>query len=193
MRWASFFARTWWRSRLMYLRGDRLEKTMRPLALLILILAIISACMKETTPSAVEALEVKAAVDSLWAGYLTPRIGRTRLPSARSSRRTPRSSSPMRPRCAGGTRSRRCSPRSTPTSIRLDCGSSPTRRGFRARSRFRAGRSRRVFSRRELRRRSTAALCWSRSREATAAGKSDVWPRSPIRRSDAVGEVAPGR
>lgn len=38
-------------------------------ALLLAIVALIPACMKETTPSAVEALEVKTAVDSLWAGY----------------------------------------------------------------------------------------------------------------------------
>ena len=46
--------------------------TLRAPALLLAILAILAlipACTKETTPSAVEALEVKAAVDSLWAGY----------------------------------------------------------------------------------------------------------------------------
>jgi len=42
---------------------------MRSFVLGLLVLALIPACEKGTTPSPVTTLEVKAAVDSLWAGY----------------------------------------------------------------------------------------------------------------------------
>jgi uncharacterized protein (TIGR02246 family) len=42
---------------------------MRSFLALLLILAAVPACQKETTPSAFESLSVKTAIDSLWTGY----------------------------------------------------------------------------------------------------------------------------
>jgi len=42
---------------------------MRSFLALLVILAAVPACRKETTPSAFESLSVKAVIDSLWTGY----------------------------------------------------------------------------------------------------------------------------